>query len=101
MRFEFQAHHQPKGVSVWPWIPRMQFPWDQSETGTHLARLRKGQHLRTFMTRLLSCCTVFLLLSCITLTWARTVVVISIGGMRPDYVSQADQHKLKLPPRRY
>jgi len=29
--------------------------------------------------------------------WARTVILISIDGMRPDYVTRAEQHGLKLP----
>jgi predicted AlkP superfamily pyrophosphatase or phosphodiesterase len=49
------------------------------------------------MKRLLSCCTAFLLLFCATFARARTVVVISIDGMRPDYVTQAERHGLKLP----
>jgi predicted AlkP superfamily pyrophosphatase or phosphodiesterase len=29
--------------------------------------------------------------------WARPVLMISIDGLRPDYVTQADQHGLKIP----
>ena len=32
-----------------------------------------------------------------SMAWARTVVVISLDGMRPDYVTKAQQHGLKLP----
>jgi predicted AlkP superfamily pyrophosphatase or phosphodiesterase len=32
-----------------------------------------------------------------SISWARTVILISIDGMRPDYVTQAQQHGLKLP----
>lgn len=31
------------------------------------------------------------------ISWARMVILISIDGMRPDYVTQAQQHGLKLP----
>lgn len=31
------------------------------------------------------------------LAWSRPVVVISIDGLRPDYVTQADSHGLKIP----
>ena len=29
--------------------------------------------------------------------WAGPVLMISIDGLRPDYVTQADQHGLKIP----
>jgi predicted AlkP superfamily pyrophosphatase or phosphodiesterase len=32
-----------------------------------------------------------------SISWARTVILISIDGMRPDYVTEAQKHGLKLP----
>ncbi|MGD0680740.1 MAG: ectonucleotide pyrophosphatase/phosphodiesterase [Terracidiphilus sp.] len=49
------------------------------------------------MKKLLTCVVVLCLICCTSFIWARTVVVISIDGMRPDYVTQTDQHGLKLP----
>jgi predicted AlkP superfamily pyrophosphatase or phosphodiesterase len=49
------------------------------------------------MKKLLTCLGVLCFICCTSIIWARTVVVISIDGMRPDYVTQADQHGLKLP----
>jgi predicted AlkP superfamily pyrophosphatase or phosphodiesterase len=52
--------------------------------------------MRIFMKKLFAC-VVLCFVCCASIIWARTVVVVSIDGMRPDYVTQADRHGLKLP----
>jgi predicted AlkP superfamily pyrophosphatase or phosphodiesterase len=49
------------------------------------------------MKKLLTCVIVLIGVCCASISWARTVVVISIDGMRPDYVTEANKHGLKLP----
>jgi predicted AlkP superfamily pyrophosphatase or phosphodiesterase len=53
--------------------------------------------MRIFMKKLFASLVVFAFACCTSISWARTVVVISIDGMRPDYVTQAGRHGLKLP----
>jgi predicted AlkP superfamily pyrophosphatase or phosphodiesterase len=38
-----------------------------------------------------------LIVLCATASWARSLLVISIDGLRPDYVTHADEHGLKVP----
>lgn len=49
------------------------------------------------MKKLFACIAVLCFACGTSISWARTIVVISIDGMRPDYVTQANQHGLKLP----
>jgi predicted AlkP superfamily pyrophosphatase or phosphodiesterase len=53
--------------------------------------------MRDLMKKLVVACVASLLAACAAQASARTVVVISIDGMRPDYVTQAEQHGIKLP----